>query len=63
MGKARRHVVEDYNKWAMIRVLWLMEGVKNTSFSHKMVNAHRRRNDVDRIRINSVWILKENEIK
>ena len=43
--------------------MWLKKGDRNTGFFHKMVNAHRRRNDVDRIRINGVWILKENEIK
>ncbi|RVX00654.1 hypothetical protein CK203_030281 [Vitis vinifera] len=32
-------------------------------FFHKMVNDHRRRNNVDIIRINGVWILEENEIK
>ena len=33
------------------------------SFFHKMANAHRRRNNVNKIRINGVWILEENEIK
>ena len=45
------------------REVWLKEGDRNTSFFHKMVNAHRRRNNVDEIRINGVWLLEENEIK
>ena len=28
-----------------------------------MANAHKRRNNVDKIRINGVWLLEENEIK
>ena len=28
-----------------------------------MVNAHRRRNHVEKIKINGVWFTKENEIK
>ncbi|RVW73404.1 hypothetical protein CK203_052986 [Vitis vinifera] len=28
-----------------------------------MANAHRRRNDVDKIKINGVWLSEENEIK
>ena len=45
------------------REVWLKEGDINTGFFHKMVNDHRRRNNVDIIRINGVWILEENEIK
>ena len=32
-------------------------------FFHKMANAHKRRNNVDIIRINGVWLSEENEIK
>ena len=43
--------------------MWLKEGDKNIGFFHKMANAHRRRNYVDRIKINCVWISEDNEIK
>ena len=33
------------------------------SFFHKMANAHRRMNNVDKIRINGICLSKENEIK
>ena len=42
--------------------MWLKEGDRNTGFFHRMENAHRRRNNMDRIRINGVWNLKENGI-
>ena len=43
--------------------MWLKEGDRNTSFFHKMTNTHKRRNNVDKIRINGVWLSEENEIK
>ena len=43
--------------------MWLKEGDRNASFFHKMTNTHKRRNNVDKIRINGVWLSEENEIK
>ena len=43
--------------------MWLKEGDRNMSFFYKMTNTHKRRNNVDKIRINGVWLLEENEIK
>ena len=43
--------------------MWLKKGDRNTGFFHKMVNAHKRRNNVDKIRINGVWLTGENGIK
>ena len=43
--------------------MWLKEGERNMSFFHKMANAHKRMNNVDKISINGVWLLEENEIK
>ena len=42
--------------------MWLKEGDRNTGFFHRMENAHRRRNNMDRIRINGVWNSEENGI-
>ena len=33
----------------------MKEGDKNTSFFHKMDNAHKRRNHMSRLKINVVW--------
>ena len=63
---------EDYKKRVLLeeiswrqksREVWLKEGDKNIGFFHKMANAHKRRNYVDKIKINGVWLSKENEIK
>ncbi|RVW89824.1 Transposon TX1 uncharacterized 149 kDa protein [Vitis vinifera] len=62
--EARREAREEYKKWVLLeevtwrqksREVWLKEGDRNTSFFHRMANAHRRRNNMERIRINGVW--------
>ena len=45
------------------REIWLKEGGRNMSFFHQMVNVHRRRNQMDRIKINGRWITEDNGIK
>ena len=61
--EARTEVREEYKKWVLLeeitwrqksREVWLKEGDRNTGFFYKMVNARKRRNNVDKIRINSV---------
>ena len=61
--EARKDTREEYKKWVLLeeitwrqksREVWLKKGDRNTSFFDKMANAHRRRNNVDRIRINGV---------
>ena len=40
------------NSWRqMSREIWLKEGDRNTGFFHKMTNSHRKRNNIDWIRI------------
>ena len=55
---------ESFKKWTLLeemswkqksREVWLKEGDRNTRFFHKMANAHRRKNQIGRIRINGVW--------
>ena len=45
----------------MSRELWLKEGDKNTDFFQRMENAHRINNSLDRIKINGVWMTKDQE--
>ncbi|RVX03382.1 hypothetical protein CK203_019920 [Vitis vinifera] len=67
--EARREAREEYKKWVLLeevtwrqksREVWLKERDRNTSFFHMMANAHRRRNNMERIRINGVWKSEEN---
>ncbi|RVW24229.1 LINE-1 reverse transcriptase-like [Vitis vinifera] len=69
---AKRGAKEDFKKWALMeeiswrqksREVWLSEGDRNTKFFHKMANAHRRGNMLSRVKINGVWLTKENEVK
>ncbi|RVW88076.1 Transposon TX1 uncharacterized 149 kDa protein [Vitis vinifera] len=70
--EARKEAREDYKKWVLLeeiswrqksREVWLKEGDRNTGYFHKMANAHRRRNNVNRIKINGAWCIEENEIR
>ncbi|KAL6327359.1 hypothetical protein AAG906_018961 [Vitis piasezkii] len=69
--EARREAREENKKWVLLeeitwrqksREVWLKEGDRNTGIFHKMANAHRRRNNVDQIRINGIWHSEENGI-
>ncbi|RVW67778.1 hypothetical protein CK203_062452 [Vitis vinifera] len=70
--KVRRGVVEDLKKWAEMeemlwrqksRELWLKKWDKNTSFFHKMANAHRRRNFMAKLRVWRLLSLKKRSLK
>ena len=43
--------------------IWLKEGHRNTRFFQRMANSHRRRNNIDRIRIGGDWLNGEENIK
>ena len=62
---------DDYEKWAILeevswrqksREVWLKEGDRNTSFFHKMANSHRRRNVINKIKINGFRLSDDNDI-
>ena len=70
--EARRGAKEDFKRWVLLeeiswrqksREVWLREGDRNTSFFHKMANAHRKRNLMSWVKINGSWLTEENEIR
>ena len=57
-----------YKKWVMSwrqksKEIWLKEEDRNTRFFHQMASAHRKRNQLTRVKVNGRWLTKESEIK
>ena len=68
----KKEAKENYAKWVSMeevhwrqlsRELWLREGDGNTGFFHRMANARRRANALDKIKINGVRITEEQEVR
>ena len=68
----KKEAKEDYAKWVKLeeihwrqlsRELWLREGDRNTGYFHRMANAHRRRQTMEKIKINGVWLTEEQEVR
>ena len=68
----KKEAKESYKKWVILeeshwrqlsREVWLKEGDKNTGFFHRMANAHRNNNSLDRIKIDGVWLVEEQEVR
>ena len=64
--------MDDCKRWSLLeevswrqksRELWLKEGDRNTRFFHKMANSHRRRNAINKIKINGSWLIEDNVIQ
>ena len=62
----------EFKKWALLeeimwrhksREVWLKEGDRNTGFFHKMVNTHRRHNDIVSLKINGAWVNEGQDLK
>ena len=45
------------------RQLWLREGDKNTRFFHKMGNSWKRKNYLQKIKVDGVWLTEEADLK
>ncbi|RVW27451.1 Transposon TX1 uncharacterized 149 kDa protein [Vitis vinifera] len=63
---------ENYSKWVSMeevhwrqlsREIWLREGDRNTGFFHRMANAHRRGNNLIKIKINGVRLTEDQEVR
>ena len=71
-SKDRVEAMEEFKKWATLeeiswrqksREIWLKEGDRNTDFFHKMANSHRKRSNIDRIRIGDKFFNGTEEVK
>ncbi|RVW81972.1 Transposon TX1 uncharacterized 149 kDa protein [Vitis vinifera] len=68
----KKEAKESYKKWVMLeeshwrqlsREVWLKEGDKNTGFFHRMANAHRNNNTLDKVKIDGVWLEEDQEVR
>ena len=68
----KKEAKEGYAKWVSLeethwrqlsREIWLKEGDRNTGYFHRMANAHRRVNFLDKIKINGVRLSEEQEVR
>ncbi|RVW44617.1 hypothetical protein CK203_110049 [Vitis vinifera] len=62
-GRLHKWVLLEEVHWRQkSRELWLKEGDRNGYF-HRMANAHRRNNSLDRIMINGEWLTEDQEVR
>ena len=63
---------DEFKKWALLeemfwwqksRELWLKEGDKNPIFFYKMADAHRRRNFLEKLKVNGVLLVGKSGIE
>ncbi|RVW23310.1 putative ribonuclease H protein [Vitis vinifera] len=68
----KKEAKDSFKKWVLLeethwrqlsKELWLKEGDRNTGFFHRMANAHRRNNSLERMKINGVWLTEEKEMR
>ena len=68
----KKEAKENYKKWVLLeetywrqlsREIWLREGDRNTGYFHRIANANRRNNYLDRIKIDGVSLSEEQEVR
>ncbi|RVW20242.1 hypothetical protein CK203_110272 [Vitis vinifera] len=68
----KKEAKESYKKWVLLekshwrqlsREVWLKEWDKNTGFFHRMANAHRNNNSLDRVKIDGVWLEEDQDVR
>ncbi|RVX01772.1 LINE-1 reverse transcriptase-like [Vitis vinifera] len=55
--------MEEVHWRQLSREIWLREGDRNTGFFHRMANAHRRVNNLIKIKINGVRLTEDQEVR
>ena len=70
-AEQKKEAKDAFHKWVQMeevhwrqksRELWLKEGDRNTGYFHRMANAHRRNNSLDRIMINGELLTEDQEV-
>ncbi|RVW27506.1 LINE-1 reverse transcriptase-like [Vitis vinifera] len=71
-AEQKKEAKDAFYKWVLMeeiqwrqksRELWLKEGDRNTGYFHRMANAHRRNNSLDRITINGEMLTEDQEVR
>ncbi|RVW22247.1 LINE-1 reverse transcriptase-like [Vitis vinifera] len=71
-AEQKKEAKDAFHKWVLMeeihwrqksRELWLKEGDRNTGYFHRMANAHRRNNSLDRITINGEMLTEDQEVR
>ena len=70
--ESRMEAREIYKKWVPLeetswkqksREIWFKERDRNMRFFHRMANAHRRRDQMARVKIDGVWVTQDKDLR
>ncbi|XP_059599050.1 uncharacterized protein LOC132255193 [Vitis vinifera] len=71
-AEQKKQAKDAFHHWVLLeevhwrqksRELWLKEGDRNTGYFHRMANAYRRNNSMDRIMINGELLTEDQEVR